>query len=403
VVTLNFVGLLIIAVIAVAGPLLAELVPGRVLPPVVIEVVGGIVVGPQVLGWVHVDVPITVLSFMGLGFLLFLAGLELEPDSLWSRQSRAAMVAFVVTLAFAFPLAAVLKVAGADADVRILALALTSTSLGVVAPILRDGGESTSPFGQNVLIAASIGEFASLILLTVLFSADPKSTPVQILYVVGMVASAAVAVVVITRWWGSRWFNNALHRLDETTSQLRVRAAFVLLLVFAALADRFGVDAVLGTFVAGIVLRVANHDTGPAKERFTAKLHAIGFGFLVPVFFIATGVQLDVRAMFHDVHTLLLVPLFLVGMAVARGLPSVALFRRRFRPKAAVAAGALQATSLTFPIIASTIGRSLHFMSAPTAAALVAAGLLSVIVFPIVALALRPWTEVAVAAGTAEA
>ncbi len=396
-VSLNFVGLLIVAVIAVAAPLLAELVPGRVLPPVVVEVVAGVLVGPQVLGWVHVDVPITVLSFMGLGFVLFLAGLELEPDSLWSRQSRAAMVAFGVTLAIAFPLAAILKVAGAGADLRILALALTSTSLGVVVPILRDSGESTSPFGQAVLVAASIGEFASLVLLTVLFSADPKSTPVQIIYVVGMVASAAVAVVIVTRWWGSRWFTDALHRLDETTSQLRVRAAFVLLLVFAALADRFGVDAVLGAFVAGIVLRVANRDTGPAKERFTAKLHAIGFGFLVPIFFITTGMKLDVRAMFADAHTLLLVPLFLVGMAVARGVPSLVLFRQ-FRRPAAVAAAALQATSLTFPIIASTIGLSLHFMSRPTAAALVAAGLLSVIVFPIVALTLRPWTEPALAA-----
>jgi Kef-type K+ transport system membrane component KefB len=397
VVSLNFVGLLIVAVIAVAAPLLAELVPGRVLPPVVVEVVAGVLVGPQVLGWVHIDVPITVLSFMGLGFVLFLAGLELEPDSLWSRQSRAAMVAFGVTLAIAFPLAAILKVAGAGADLRILALALTSTSLGVVVPILRDSGESTSPFGQAVLVAASIGEFASLVLLTVLFSADPKSTPVQIIYVVGMVASAAVAVVIVTRWWGSRWFTDALHRLDETTSQLRVRAAFVLLLVFAALADRFGVDAVLGAFVAGIVLRVANRDTGPAKERFTAKLHAIGFGFLVPIFFISTGMKLDVRAMFADAHTLLLVPLFLVGMAVARGVPSLVLFRQ-FRRPAAVSAAALQATSLTFPIIASTIGLSLHFMSRPTAAALVAAGLLSVIVFPIVALTLRPWTEPALAA-----
>jgi Kef-type K+ transport system membrane component KefB len=397
VVSLNFVGLLIVAVIAVGAPLLAELVPGRVLPPVVVEVVAGVLVGPQVLGWVHVDVPITVLSFMGLGFVLFLAGLELEPDSLWSRQSRAAMVAFAVTLAIAFPLAAVLKIAGASADLRILALALTSTSLGVVVPILRDSGESTSPFGQSVLVAASIGEFASLVLLTVLFSAEPTSTPVQILYVVGMVASAAVAVVIVTRWWGSRWFTDALHRLDETTSQLRVRAAFVLLLVFAALADRFGVDAVLGAFVAGIVLRVANRDTGPAKERFTAKLHAIGFGFLVPIFFITTGMKLDVRAMFADVHTLLLVPLFLVGMAVARGVPSLVLFRQ-FRRPATVAAAALQSTSLTFPIIASTIGLSLHFMSRPTAAALVAAGLLSVIVFPIVALTLRPWTEPALAA-----
>ena len=300
----------------------------------------------------------------------------------------------MAAVAVSVPLAFALRTLGAGGDVRLLALALTSTSLGVLVPVLRDAGESTRPFGQTVLVNASIGEFASLLLLTVMFSADPKSTPVQILYVLGLGASAAVAVVVVRWWWGSGWFSNSLDRLDETTSQLRVRAAFVLLLLFATLVNGFGLSSVLGAFVAGIVLHSANqHASLEVQERYLAKLNAIGFGFLVPVFFITTGAQLDILAVLDHPRTLALVPLFLVGMILARGVTSGLILRRGLSVRAAVAAGSLQATSLTFPIIVTTIGTSLHFMTAPTAAALIAAGLLSVVLLPALALALRPWED----------
>lgn len=390
----TFLGLLIIAIAAVVAPMVSELVPGGVLPPVVLEVVAGILLGPEVLGWVKVDIPVEVLSLIGLGFLLFLAGMELTPQSLWNRQARTGGLAYVAAVAVSVPLAFALRTLGAGGDVRLLALALTSTSLGVLVPVLRDAGESTRPFGQTVLVNASIGEFASLLLLTVMFSADPKSTPVQILYVLGLGASAAVAVVVVRWWWGSGWFSNSLDRLDETTSQLRVRAAFVLLLLFATLVNGFGLSSVLGAFVAGIVLHSANqHASLEVQERYLAKLNAIGFGFLVPVFFITTGAQLDILAVLDHPRTLALVPLFLVGMILARGVTSGLILRRGLSVRAAVAAGSLQATSLTFPIIVTTIGTSLHFMTAPTAAALIAAGLLSVVLLPALALALRPWED----------
>ena len=390
--SLSYLGLLIIAVAALVTPMLAELVPGGLLPPIVLEVVAGIILGPQVTGLLHVDVTVEILSLMGLGFLLFLAGMELTPSSLWNRQARLGMLAFVLAFGLSFPLAIGLRAAGASGDVRILAIALTSTSLGVLVPVLRDVGEAGSEFGQTVLVTATIGEFASLLLFTVLFSADPKSTPVQVLYVVGLAVSGFVAIVVIKWWWGSRWFRDSLTRLDETTSQLRVRAAFVLLLTFTALVSGFGLTSVLGTFVAGIVLKVANQDTPSAvQERYLAKLNAIGFGFVVPVFFIVTGAQLDIRAVVTDGRTALLVPLILGGMVVARGLTSVLLLRGGLTARGSLAMGAFQATSLTFPIIVATFGTNLHFLSAPTAAALIAAGLLSVVLMPALALFIRPW------------
>jgi Kef-type K+ transport system membrane component KefB len=392
--TLSFVALLVVAIAAVVAPMLAELVPRGLLPPVVLEVVAGIVLGPQMLGWLHVDVAVEILSVMGLTYLLFLAGMELTPGSMWNKRARLGLVVFAAAVALSFPLALALKAVGANGDIRILALALTSTSLGVLVPVLRDAGEAGSPFGQTVLVTATVGEFASLLLFTVLFSADPKSTPVQVLYVVGLAVSGVVAVVLIRMWWGSRWFKDSLERLDDTTSQLRVRSAFVLLLLFAALVSGFGLDSVLGAFVAGIVLRIADEHSSKADEdRFMAKLNAIGFGFLVPVFFIATGAKLDVRAVVDNGRTLALVPLFLLGMIIARGVPAFVLLHRRMTTRGALASGAFQATSLTFPIIVATIGTSLHFIGSGTAAALIAAGLVSVVVLPAFALLLRPWEE----------
>jgi Kef-type K+ transport system membrane component KefB len=388
----SFGSLLAIAVAAVAAPLLSELVPRHLLPPVVLEVAAGVVLGPQVLGVIHLDETVKLLSVLGLGFLLFLAGMEITPRSLIDRRGRSGVVAYALAAAVALPLALGLRAAGAHADLRILDLALTSTSLGILLPILRDAGETDTGFGQAVLVTASVGEFASLLLITILFSADPKSTPEQILYVVGLAVSAALAVVVVTRWWTARWFSDALLRLDETTSQLRVRSAFILLLLFAALVHGFGLDAVLGAFVAGIVLSQANRAMpAAAADRYLAKLNAVGFGFLVPVFFIATGAALDVRAVFASGRTLLLVPLFALGFVLARGVPAALVLGRDMTRREAVAAGAFQATSLTFPVVAATIGTSLGFMDRPTAAALIMAGVVSVVVLPASAQLLRPW------------
>lgn len=390
--SLSYVGLLLVAVAALVAPLVAELVPRDLLPPVVLEVVAGMILGPQVTGWLRIDVPVEILSLLGLGFLLFLAGMELTPKSLWNRPARLGLLGYVLAVGLSFPLALVLKGAGANGDLRILAIALTSTSLGVVVPVLQDSGESGSRFGQTVLATATIGEFTSLLLFTVLFSADPKSTPVQVFYVLGLGISGFIAIVVIRWWWGSQWFSAALSRLDETTSQLRVRAAFVLLFAFTALVSGFGLTSVLGTFIAGIVLRVANEKTpSVVQERYMAKLSAIGFGFVVPVFFVVTGAQLDIREVVTSGKTALLVPLILVCMVVDRGLTSTLMLRGELSGRGALAAGAFQATSLTFPIIVATIGVNLHFLSAPTAAALVTAGLLSVVAMPALALLLRPW------------
>jgi Kef-type K+ transport system membrane component KefB len=182
-----------------------------------------------------------------------------------------------------------------------------------------------------------------------------------------------------------------LRTLDDTASQLRVRGAFVVLLIFAGLAHGFGVTTLLGAFVGGVVLRLADRDERPQIEIFQAKLDAIGFGFLIPVFFVVTGVQFNVDALFDHTSALELVPLLVMAIAVVRGAPAV-LYRSRLGTRPALAVGFLQSATLTFPVVVAEIGLSLDLLSQATAAALIGAALLSVLLFPAIALALRPWT-----------
>ncbi|MGN6793235.1 MAG: cation:proton antiporter [Streptosporangiaceae bacterium] len=390
-VAIEYGGLLVVAVAAFVAPLVAGITPRRLVPAVVLEVVAGIVIGPQGLDLVRATGAVEVLYLLGLGFLLFLAGQDVRPERFRGPAFRLSALAFAISVALAFALAAALRPVASGADLRLLALALTASSVGVLVPVLRDAGEIDTDFGQLVVISGSVGEFGALILLTVLFSAQPESTLVQVLYVLVMgIASLALALV-LKRLWRTAWLRRVFLSSDETTSQLRVRGAFVILLLFAGLAHRLGADALLGAFVAGIVLSVSDQDDRPNQEVYWAKLHAIGYGFLVPVFFVVTGVQMDVRSLVSDPSSLALVPLLLIAILLARALPAV-IFRGQVGTRPAVAAGLLQATTLTFPVVVASVGLDLHLIDRAVATALIGAALLSVLVFPAAALAIRPWS-----------
>lgn len=391
-VTVQFGQLLTLAVAAFVAPLLARLIPWHLVPPVVLEVLAGIAIGPQGLGLVHAADGVYLLYLLGFGFLLFLAGQEIEVKHFRGPTFRVSLASFLVSLAVAIPVALGLRQIAPGADIRLLALALTASSLGVVVPVLRDAGEIDTDFGQLAVMAGSVGEFGALLLLTVLFSADPEPTWQQVAYVAALGAVALTGAIVLRRMWRSAWLRRALLATDQTTSQLRVRGAFVVLLASAALAHEFGVDALLGAFIGGVVLNVADSDDRPTQERYHGKLHAIGYGFLVPVFFVVTGVQFDVRSLFANASSLALIPAVLAGILVVRAVPAL-LYRRLLRGyKPVAAAGLLQATTLTFPVVVAEVGRSLSLLTAAAAAALVGAALLSVLVLPAGALALRPWS-----------
>jgi Kef-type K+ transport system membrane component KefB len=383
-VDLHFTNLLVVAAVAFAAPLALGFAPRVRMPAVVLEIVLGIVVGPAVLGWVHVDEPVAVMSIVGLAFLLFLAGLEIEVQKLRGPTLRVASASFGVSFAVALAVGVVLGAAGEVKSPLFLAIVLSATSLGVIVPVLKDAGRSGSGFGQLVIAAGSIADFATIILLSLFFSRETTNTTSQVLLIVGLFAAASLVGLALAGVEHSMRLGAVLRRLQDTTAQIRVRGAFVLMIGLVALATQLGLEVILGAFLAGAIVSVVDRDQMMTHPQLRLKLDAIGYGVFIPIFFVTTGLRYDLSALGHPA-TLARVPLFLGALVLVRGLP--ALLYRRMIPRAEVAAAALlQATSLPFIVAATSIGLALHVITAANAAALIAAGLLSVVAFPALAL-----------------
>jgi len=248
---------LIVALVAFLAPLLLGLSPARRLPWVVIEIVAGIVIGPSVLGWVRIDLPISILSLIGLAFLLFLAGMEVELERLRGRLLLYVGGAFVASMGLALLVGYALFAAGQVRAPLFIAIILVATALGVVVPLLDDAGESATDFGQLVIAGAMFAEFGSIILLSLFFSREATGTATRVVLLIGFALLAAAFAFVMLRLGRSARIAAVLLRLQDTTAQLRVRGAFVLLVAFVTLASLLGLETILGAFVAGVILRFA--------------------------------------------------------------------------------------------------------------------------------------------------
>jgi Kef-type K+ transport system membrane component KefB len=384
---ISFSGLLIVAVVAFLAPLVLSLTPARRLPTIALEIVAGIVIGPSVLGWVKVDLPISILSVFGLAFLLFLAGLEVDLEQLRGRLLVFVGSGFLLSLGLALLVGYGLSVARQVVSPLLIAIILVATALGIVVPVLEDAGESDSAFGQLVIAGAMFAEFGSIILLSLFFSREASSTTTKLVLLAGFVLLAASFAFVVLRLKRSMRIAAVLLQLQDTTAQIRVRGAFILLVAFVALASLLGLETILGAFVAGVILRFVDGDQMMTHPQFRQKLEAVGFGVFIPVFFVTSGIQFDLAALISSPSTLLRVPIFLVALLLVRGLPAL-LYRPLVGTRRAIVAGLLQATSLTFIVAASQIGTELGLITKATGAALIAAGLLSVLIFPLLALSI---------------
>ncbi len=384
---ISFENLLIVVVAGFTAPLLLGLAPGLRLPSVVLEIVIGILIGPAVLGWVEIDEPVQVLALVGLALLLFLAGLEIDLAALRGKLLRAASLGFVVSLALAVVAGIVLDLAGLADEPLLIAIILASTSLGVIVPVLQDSGEVSSRFGQLVIAAASIADFASVLLLTLLFSGESSGVGSKLILIglfVLVIAAVAIGVMEAER---SRRISAALVRLQDTSAQIRVRGAFVLLIGMVALAEQLGLELILGAFAAGAILNHLDQDQGMTHPEFRTKLAAVGFGVFIPVFFVSSGVKFDLDALFASGTAIASIPAFVAALVFARGLPAL-LYRGQLERRQVIAAGLLQATSLPFIVAATAIGQDLGLIDAATSAGFIAAGLVTVLLFPITALSL---------------
>ena len=384
----SFTSLVVVAAIAVGAPLLVGRFPRIGVPAVVLEIVGGIIVGPHGLKLVKtVDAPVQILAFVGLAFLLFLAGLELDLERLKGRLLRLALLGFVVTLGLGLAAGTLFKATGTVRSPLFIAIALSATSLGLVVPVLKDAGQITTRLGQLTIAASSVADFGAVVLLTLFFSGQHSTgTGAKVVLLGGFAVLAAVVAFALSRLNRVMRFSDILLKLQDTTAEIRVRMAVLLLVGFVALAEHFGLETILGAFIAGGLLGIVDRDSA-THPHFRLKLEAIGYGFVVPVFFVASGLRFDLGALVHSPAAFARVPIFLLALLIVRGVPA-ALYRRSVGTRGAVAVGLLQATSLPFLVAATAIGQSLHLILPVNGAALVAAGLLSVVIFPPVALGL---------------
>jgi len=381
------INLFLVGVVACLAPLLIYITRAYILPAVVLEIVGGIIIGPQVLNWVHVDVFLGFLSLLGLSYLLFLSGLEVDLQRLRGRITILVGSGFLISFILASCIGFGLYAIGEVTSPLLIAIILVSTSLGIVIPILKDAEESSTDFGQLVIAGATFGEFGSIILISLFFSSEITSPLIKVAFL-GIFAILILLIsLVIFGVHRATWFMKMLHRFQDSTSQISVRFALTLLVGFVGLAYGFGAEAILGAFLAGVAFRSVYKETTEIRPLLRVKLEAIGFGFFVPIFFITSGIDFNLHALFSNISILALVPLFLVALLLVRGIPAI-LYRPLLDNRHTVIAGLLQATSLTFIVAATQLGEQLHLISSAITAALVASGLLSVIIYPLIALIL---------------
>ncbi|HSL07037.1 MAG TPA: cation:proton antiporter [Pseudonocardiaceae bacterium] len=384
---MHFTNLLIIMVVALIAPLVVSALPALRVPSPVLEIVAGIVIGPSVLGWVGIDAPVQVLALVGLAFLLFLAGLEIDVNRLRGRPLTLALTGFVVSFAIAVGVALLLTAGGFASAPLLIAIILCATSLGLVVPVLKDSGQITGATGQLIIAAASIADFGAVILLSLFFSEQSTGLAARLLLLAGLALVVVLLAVALMRAGRTARADRVFQMLMDTTAQIRIRFAMVLLIAFVALAQGLGFEAILGAFLAGAVLRLIDADAATVHPHTELKLDAIGYGFLIPVFFITSGVMFDAKALFTSPSTLLQVPLFLAALFMVRALPAL-LYRAELGMRRTMAAGFLQATSLPFIVAAVQVGQRLGALPPAAGAALITAGLASVLLFPAIALAI---------------
>jgi Kef-type K+ transport system membrane component KefB len=383
-VPISFNSVLIIAGISVLVPVVLGLLPRLPVPGAVLMVIGGIVVGPSVLNWARIDAPVEVLSDLGLGMLLFLAGLEIDVERLRSTLTRLAGVAFGCSAALAALCAVLFWLPGPETQPILLAIIFMSTSAGLLLPLLKDAGQGSTEFGQLIMTAAAVAEIVPILLLSLLFSADSETPADKIVSLAVFLALLVLIGLAVFRVRKLHRLDRMLDRLEGRSGQLRLRAALALALACGLLAYRFGFASILGAFAAGLLVRIIEFSGREPNKEFLIKLDGIGFGFLIPIFFVSTGVAFQLKGLEQRPGALAEVPLFLLALLVVRGVPAL-LYVRAVGRRRAAAGGLLQATTLTFVIVATVIGEQTGKLTAATSAALVAAGLLSAALFPAVA------------------
>jgi Kef-type K+ transport system membrane component KefB len=379
--------LLVIAVIAVLAPGISDAIHFIQVPAVVIEILLGIIAGPQVLGLARVSPVIESLSQFGLAFLFFVAGFEIDIERILGRPLRLALTG----LAIAFLLGAILQLAGIVGFAGYIGLAIATTALGTLLPMLRDAGEMESEFGRYFLAIGAVGEFGPIILAALVLS-PIKQVESSILILIIFIAVVA-GCVFLARHWRPVWMAQLIKHTMRSSTQVAVRLSLLLIMAFIFFTNELNIEYLLGACGAGIVVgqvvKMVESHAPEEVEDLRIKYEALGFGLFIPIFFVVTGVQFDLASLLAHPSGLLLVPVCVLAFLVVRGLPALLLYQRVLPPSARGALAILSATELPIVITVTSYGVGSGNMTSELAAILVGAAMLSVLIFPVAGMAWR--------------
>jgi Kef-type K+ transport system membrane component KefB len=374
--------LLAVTLVAALAPILVAALPGPKIPQVVVLILAGILIGPHGLGLADGG-SIRLLSDIGLGFLFLLAGYELDPGLFRDQSGRMAMIGWAVSALLAVGAVAGLASFHYVRDFVPIGLALTTTALGTLLPILHDNDMLGGSFGRYVIAAGAVGELFPIVAIALFLSGRDEFSAIASLLAV---AAAALLLTVAPRVVGERRLQAVVSQGQRATAQTTLRWSIVLLLALLVLAERFGLDVVLGALLAGMVLRSWTRRIDMDVERLEQKLDAVGYGIFIPLFFVSSEMTLDIRSIASDPVRLLV---FVGLLLVVRGLPALLVYARflPFRQRAEMTL--ITATTLPLLVALAEIGQHDGVMLPSNAAALVGAGVVSVLFFPTVATVLR--------------
>jgi len=384
--------LLLIVFVATLAPLLAEIPTGFRLPVVVLEIVLGVLIGPHAFHLANPDGMIAMLGELGLAFLLFLVGLEIDFDKIRGKPLSLAVGSWFMTFLLAIVCMFLFNVIGLIQSPPLLAAtALSTTALGILAPILRDRGELNTNFGKYIVATAAVGEFAPLVIISLLLITTHDTFLHTLFVVTFIIISLAVANIAL-HMRSSRLIEKLAHTM-QSSGQLPVRICILLQVLLATLAAKFGLNIVLGAFTAGMVVRLAIK--GTEGELLQHKLDAIGYGFLIPIFFIVAGMKFEVSALWSTPLAPIQIALLSGLLVLVRGVP-LFFYKHELTAEEKIPFMFYSATGLPLIVIISEIGVSSGLMPPDRASILVSAGMVSVLLFPVLAVKLRgkfvlPW------------
>jgi Kef-type K+ transport system membrane component KefB len=373
----------VVAVIAFTAPVLRELIPRLLVPSIVLELVFGIIVGPQVLGIAHASQPVDLFSTIGLAALLFLAGREIDVERLRGAVLERGLACLALGFLIAAALAAPMHEVGLIKTPLLVAVILVATSLSVIIVPLRDEGEINTGFGQQVIATAAIAEFASVILLSFFYSNERTGYGTELVHLSAFVLLAVIVFLTVSQAGRSTRLSAAMERLRESSAQIQTRADLALVAIVVGITTKLGLESILAAFTVGVIRGM----TEQRDEASDQKREAVALGIFVPFFFVSSGLSFQLDELFATVGGVIRLPVFVLALLAVHVIPAL-LYRRTMGMRMAVAAGLLQATSFSFIIVATQIGLQLHIMLQSTATALVGAGLISVVAFPAIGFAI---------------